>query len=86
MRECTCVSVITFMFDGLTHSLQLSSFVEYTWRCMKLPTLDIATDPCVELSTGEEPVMADADSTTPGEQGRERKREEGREEELVHSE
>ena len=48
----------------MVDSLQLSSFVEYTWQCMKLPTLDSED---MQLTSREEPVMADADSTTQGE-------------------
>ena len=58
--------------------LQLSSFVEYTWQCMKLPSLDHLSE---EGQLGEShilnqqlheptallsPAMAAADSTTQG--------------------
>ena len=47
--------------------LQLSSFVEYTWQCMKLPSVDLTEELAhSELPTIVSAVMVPADSTTQG--------------------
>jgi hypothetical protein len=68
-----CVRNLRVYFDLATVlSLQLSSFVDYTWQCMKLPPSLLAVDDQSE-EPGEHhqqhtallsPIMAAADSTT----------------------